>query len=607
MRLRLLALLAALLPMSMTHAEPLWRVLDNGTPVTASVSLPGNAIDIQPVSIPAAALAAVTTDDRLQLVLLNETLDFTVTDRQRFLNGDDGLRAVLADSPYHVVSMTIGAEDLLLTVYAPAGKFLVRALRTDAGFEGFLYREAYNNERLPADTSAVRTGSREDALRDPDAAGNDLLKATGDVLVDTDGDGISDYNESLLKTDPNNPNSGPGEGQLVEVDLLLLYTQAYVSDAASGNALTELNQLIQQTNDMFSSSGVGVRFRPVMYRQINHTLAEDIADDLMALGERTGIFANVDYLRAISGADLVVLMDGKVPESQQTCGIANGAGDGTLGDFSNERAASQTVVFAPSEGCEVDTLAHELGHLFGLVHARTEQPGGGGTFPWALGHGVNDSFRTIMAYDTHFPGSELIPIFSNPNRSDCKGQPCGVSRTDETNGADAVLALQTTRFQVARYSGTRPSLVVVNASGAATNAAISAGVIRTGGSNGIAAEFATTQRAQDRLSLVASVTVDPAHVGRTGVTHVVISAPGVGFFQVDSNGGYVPWDANPASLLGTIAPRPLQAIEELTAFSDLSFASLGFNQLSLTVYFAYSLTGTDTLVYTSAGVPLVIE
>ena len=148
---------------------------------------------------------------------------------------------------------------------------------------------------------------------------------------------------------------------------------------------------------------------------------------------------------------------------------------------------------------------------------------------------------------------------------------------------------------------------MTNASGANTSAAISAGVIRTGGAKGVAAEFATAHGPQDRVSLVATVTVDPAHVGKSGVTHVVIAAPGVGFFQVDSKGAYVPWDGNPANLLGTIVPRPLQAMEELTAFSDLAFASLGFNQLSLTVYFAYSLTGTGDLVYTSAGVPLVIQ
>ena len=67
------------------------------------------------------------------------------------------------------------------------------------------------------------------------------------------------------------------------------------------------------------------------------------------------------------------------------------------------------------------------------------------------------------------------------------------------------------------------------------------------------------------------------------------------------------WDGNPANLTGTSAPRPLQAIEELTAFRDLSFNALGINKVNLTVYFAYSLQGTNQLIYTAAGVPVVIQ
>ena len=132
-------------------------------------------------------------------------------------------------------------------------------------------------------------------------------------------------------------------------------------------------------------------------------------------------------------------------------------------------------------------------------------------------------------------------------------------------------------------------------------------MIRTGGPNGPSDSFATQFTARDAVSLVGNLSVDAAHVGRQGRTHMVISAPGLGFFQVNASGGYVPWDGNPATLAGSIAPRPLQAIEQLTVFRDVAFGALGIPQVSLTVYFAYSLEGTDTLVFSASGVPLVIQ
>ena len=88
---------------------------------------------------------------------------------------------------------------------------------------------------------------------------------------------------------------------------------------------------------------------------------------------------------------------------------------------------------------------------------------------------------------------------------------------------------------------------------------------------------------------------------------MVIAAPGVGFFQVSASGAYIPWDGNPATLQGSITSRPLKAIEQLTVFKNLAFASVGIPQVSLTVYFAYSVDGTDTFVYSSSGVPITIK
>jgi carboxyl-terminal processing protease len=274
----------------------------------------------------------------------------------------------------------------------------------------------------------------------------DVVLEGVDYLTDTDVDGVADYSERLAGTDPMAAADLPQQSTV----RVLLMQPSTLPDYTGYAA--RIAHIKEYANQVLTQSGVDVQLEfvgPFDY-QVDATIeAKDNSGLLDVLTQRQAPFADIDTLRANNNADVMIYLD-RSKDQDTSCGVAWLSGVGTNGDVAPDLAATEYnvgVVDIDSIYCSSRTLIHELGHLMGLGHSRRQ--GSEGTYAWSVGHGVDNEFVSIMAYESSFGSAVERDYFSSPLLSDCNGQACGVDKSNLTAGADAALSLNAIRFQMA--------------------------------------------------------------------------------------------------------------------------------------------------------------
>ena len=253
---------------------------------------------------------------------------------------------------------------------------------------------------------------------------------TPKVTADTGGTAVSDLGVGTTAAVNN-----------VIQDVLVLYTAATASRYGQATIESKIQSAVQAANQAYLNSQVGITMNLVGMRQA--TIVE--GSTMSATKSTLQSDAGVANLRNQVAADVVML----VSENTDYCGMAN------LMSTNSTSFAPYAYGVVGSTCLSSQSLAHEAGHVQGLMHDRDNSGTWVPAYPYAYGYRrcVSDGtgFRDIMSYSC--TGAPRVLQFSNPNVN-YNGYPTGVSyEIDVAHSAENARALNNTAGTVAAFRG----------------------------------------------------------------------------------------------------------------------------------------------------------
>jgi len=351
---RKLFLLAMLVAPAAHGAEP-WQLLPSAKAARAALVSPG-AIEAVRVALAPGAFEAQTA-----------TLDLSLTDGQR-------VRAFRASSDWRApddytwVGWVDGDPEQQVTL-TRVGEHLAAHLSVDQG----IY------ELTPTRDGALLM--RIDTQRFPQCGGADEVPH-----------GFHDETRTVNAPDGT-----------ITIDVLIVVSPSSTAQlGGQPQARAFAQSAVDSANTAYQNSLMQARLRLAGVRFTTRADSGNSATDLSWLRSN----AEVAGWRNQVGADMV----GMISEFSNSCGQGYLMGSPPGAGF----APNAYQVSARSCAVGNLTYAHEHGHNMGFQHDPGN--GSGAAFPYAYGHFVDGSYRTVMSYSTGCAaGCARRPYFSNPN------------------------------------------------------------------------------------------------------------------------------------------------------------------------------------------------